>query len=115
MATIMIVDDSELILKVLGHQLAKAGHQVQTQSRPNHALMAALRSQPDVVLLDVNIPDLDGPKFCRSVSGPTRILLHSSQSDEALQQTAQEWGAHGYIGKRWTPEQKLAALASGVA
>lgn len=112
MPKIVIVDDSDLILKILVRQLESAGYTVQAQSKPMNALMAVLRSRPELVLLDVNVPELDGPRFCQSVPGSTRVLLHSSQSDEALRAVAEQWGAHGFIGKSWALEEKLAALAS---
>ncbi len=114
MATILVIDDSEIIVKVLARQLKGAGYEVIALTDPSLAVVKVLRMKPDLVLLDVHIPQLDGHKFCQSIGEWTTIWLHSAQADGSLKATAAHWGAHGYLGKGWDLEQKLSAIRSRI-
>lgn len=101
---VMVIDDSELVLSVVRSHLVAAGHDVVTRYIPVGAHAAVLRERPDVVLLDVNMPLLDGAEICASIRehgsmGATRVILHSDQPEAQLRALATACGADGYLCK----------------
>ncbi len=103
-AKVMVIDDSELVLSVVRSFLSSAGHNVVTRAMAVGTRAAVLRERPDVVLLDVNMPLLDGGEVCASIRQhemmrDTRILLHSDQPEARLRKLAEECGADGYLCK----------------
>jgi two-component system, OmpR family, response regulator len=104
MKTVLVVDDSEVVLALTKVALEKAGYRVVTRDRPSGSVAAILRDKPDIVLLDVNMPSLAGDVIAkilvRAMKNPdTLILLHSSMSIDTLRLKAVATGAHGYIQK----------------
>ncbi|HBE88938.1 MAG TPA: hypothetical protein DDW67_07345, partial [Elusimicrobia bacterium] len=69
MPTILCVDDDKDILQLLALGLSKAGFEVQTLSDPLKALDYALKTRPDLVLLDVMMPGLSGYDLCAALRG----------------------------------------------
>lgn len=110
MARIMVVDDSEFMVKAVVRQLQLAGFEASGMTSPLKALMAVLRTEPDLVLLDVNVPELDGPAFCRAVPAATTVVLHSGEGDESLARLVGSWGAKGAIPKNWGVDRKIASI-----
>jgi CheY-like chemotaxis protein len=104
MKTVLVVDDSEVVLELVKKALEGAGYSVITRSKPSGSVAAILRDKPDVVLLDVNMPTLSGDTIAKilgrmSQSPETLVLLHSSLSIDNLRLKAIATGAHGYIQK----------------
>jgi DNA-binding response OmpR family regulator len=104
MKTVLVIDDSEVVLELTKAALEKAGYNVVTRDRPSGSVAAILRDKPDIVLLDVNMPSLQGDVIAkilvRAMKNPdTLILLHSSLSIDTLRLKAVATGAHGYIQK----------------
>ena len=110
MKTVLVVDDSEVVLELTKAALEKAGYRVVTRDRPSGSVAAILRDKPDIVLLDVNMPSLAGDVIAkilvRAMKNPdTLILLHSSMSIDTLRLKAVATGAHGYIQKTENPTE----------
>lgn len=102
--TIMVVDDSEIVLEVVRSSLEAAGYRVITRNRPVGCLALMLKEEPDLVLVDVSMPEVGGDTLvrCFGTAHPTStsvVLLHSSLPEEALKEKARLSGAHGYIRK----------------
>src|SRR5215510_13373921 len=97
--TILIIDDSDIVLEAARSILERAGYNVITRNRPSGSITAILNEKPDVVLLDLNMPSLSGETILK-VLGKTQnrpesmVLLHSSMPLEALKQKAVAAGAH---------------------
>ncbi len=103
-ASILIVDDSEVVLSVSSAILEEAGYEVRTQSRANGSLSVVIWERPDLVLLDVNMPNISGDTLARMCTKTaqttgTRVILYSTMSEEALERLVKQSGAHGYIRK----------------
>jgi len=103
-STILVVDDSEVVLDVTRVALENAGHVVVTRARPEGTIAAILQEKPDLVLLDVNMPRMSGEMIASvlATAAPARetiLLLHSSLSGELLKLKVLQTGAHGYIQK----------------
>jgi CheY-like chemotaxis protein len=110
MKTVLVVDDSAVVLELTKAALEKAGYRVVTRDRPAGSVAAILRDKPDIVLLDINMPSLSGDVIAkilvRAMKNPdTMILLHSSLSIDTLRLKAVATGAHGYIQKTENPTE----------
>lgn len=106
---IMIVDDSEIVLAVAQYALEAAGFDVVTHPRPAGCIALVLQQAPDLLLIDVNMPGLNGDTVVKML-GSTQsesemiVLLHSSLDDDVLAQKASAARAHGYIRKTDNPQ-----------
>lgn len=97
MARIIIIDDDPLFTKLLSHQLTSAGHKVVHNLGSEGALTAVRQQTFDLILVDVQMPGIEGPKLVeyfrsRGVGG-ARIVLMSSLPEEVVKRLAQEYGA----------------------
>lgn len=103
-ATVMVVDDSEIVLSVTRNVLEGAGFRVITHSRPSGCVALILQEKPDLVLIDVNMPQIGGDTIAKLFgkarpNNDTIVLLYSSLSRAALEGKVKSSGAHGYIQK----------------
>lgn len=110
MKTVLVVDDSDVVLELVKKTLENAGYNVITRNKPSGSVAAILRDKPDVVLLDVNMPTLSGDTIAKilarvSQNPETLVLLHSSLSIDNLRLKAIATGAHGYIQKTDSPTE----------
>lgn len=101
---VLIVDDDELILMALRQKLEKEGMQVYTSSNIYDAYFKVNQSAPDIVLLDIVLPDMNGLSFMNMINSNvlnTRIpvILMSSLSTDDIIEKSYEMGASGYITK----------------
>ena len=102
--TILVIDDSEVVLEMTRFTLESAGFRVLTRDRAQGSIVAILHEQPDLVLLDVNMPSMSGESIAEVLSraGPARntmIVLYSSLPANALRMKTLATGAHGFIQK----------------
>lgn len=102
--TILVVDDSPIVLDVVRGHLEKAGFRVITHTRATGSVALILQTKPDLVLLDVNMPSMKGDAVARmaastALAGGTTVVLHSSLGVTDLERLARESGAAGYIQK----------------
>jgi DNA-binding NtrC family response regulator len=102
--TILVIDDSEVVLEMTRFTLEAAGFRVRTRDRAQGSIVAILHERPDLVLLDVNMPNMSGESIADILSraGPSRgtvIVLYSSLPVNALRMKALAAGAHGFIQK----------------
>lgn len=110
LAEIMIVDDNPANLKVLGEMLTLQGYEVRAFPRGRLALAAALRKPPDLVLLDINMPEMNGFEVCEQfkandvVSSIPIIVLSALDETEAKVRAFQA-GAVDYVSKPFQFEE----------
>jgi len=102
--TILVIDDNAVVLEATRSTLEQAGFRVVTRDRANGAVVAVLNERPDLVLLDVNMPNMTGDSLAdilsrtRATRG-TLVVLYSSLPANALRMKAMAAGAHGFIQK----------------
>jgi len=103
---ILIVDDSEMTARIIEAELTSKGFEVHVADSAEKATKVILKKQtrPDLVLLDVRMPDVDGEQFCRFIKGNSlfagiKVLLCSGENVEELQRIVREAGADGYVPK----------------
>jgi two-component system, cell cycle response regulator len=106
-----VVDDDEIVLDHLGKSIFEAGYQVVTAQDSGTALASMQKDFAPIVILDVNLPDMDGLALCRTIRrqsypGYTYLMLYSAKDEEADILAGLEAGADDYISKR-TPRSQL--------
>ncbi len=112
---VLVVDDSATDLKNLEQIVSGAGYLVITAKSGKEAVTKAKSEQPDAVLLDVIMPDMNGFQACRSITtdADTRnipVILVSSKGEKTDKVWGMEQGAQGYITKPYTPDQVVTQL-----
>jgi two-component system, OmpR family, KDP operon response regulator KdpE len=107
---VLVVDDELPIRRALEVTLGKAGYAVTTAATGDEALTAAAMQPPDLVILDLMLPDADGADICRELRDwlPAPILLISAIGDEADKIRALDAGADDYVTKPFSPGELLA-------
>lgn len=101
MARVLVVDDDPALLRALRLALTAAGYEVITATTGEEGLARAVRSSPDVVILDLGLPDIDGLSVCRNLRGwsDTPIIVLSATETEARKVAALDSGADDYVTK----------------
>jgi DNA-binding response OmpR family regulator len=112
---ILVVDDEEDILELVRYNLLKEGYQVVCVTSGELALKEAKEGSPDLILLDLMLPGLDGLDVCRRLkSDPLTniipIIMLTAKGEEADIVTGLELGADDYITKPFSPRVLLARL-----
>jgi CheY-like chemotaxis protein len=112
---ILIVDDDPIILRLLSHFLGKSGYTVKTASDGAEGLAAAFAAKPDLILLDVMMPGMDGFRFLELLhqgEGLDRVpvFMISSMIDEDKVVQALDAGARDYIVKPFSSRIVLAKI-----
>jgi CheY-like chemotaxis protein len=107
---IFMVDDSATSLDFARRQLEAAAHRVETTQQPETAIDRILEFEPDVIVLDVMMPLLDGLSLCRLIRANERladtpVIMASAKAYDADQQKAVKAGANGYIVKPFSIEK----------
>lgn len=112
MTTVLIVDDEPQILRALRINLQARQFHVVTASNGKEALVAAKTSHPDLVVLDLGLPDLDGVDVVRSLRSwsDMPILILSGRLDSGLKVQALDAGADDYVTKPFSVEELLARM-----
>jgi two-component system KDP operon response regulator KdpE len=111
-ARILIVDDEPSILKAMAPLLRSRGYDVETAATGRTALEAFDRDPPDLVILDLMLPDLDGLDVCRRLRerGRTPIIVLSAREAERDKVAALDLGADDYVTKPFGPDELLARV-----
>ncbi len=114
---ILAVDDEESILELLKYNLEKAGYEVRTAKDGAAAVELARRFRPNLVLLDVMMPKMDGVEACRQIRNIKElegvfIVFLTARSEEYSEVAAFEAGADDYITKPIKPRALLSRVAA---
>ncbi|MFQ5554128.1 MAG: response regulator transcription factor [Acidimicrobiia bacterium] len=115
MASVVIIEDEHRIRELMARVLAERGHDVETLSTAMEGLQRIVRAAPDLVILDMGLPDLDGAellKMVRAVSDVPIIVATARGEDRDVVRTL-ESGADDYLVKPFSVEQ-LAARVEAV-
>jgi two-component system, OmpR family, KDP operon response regulator KdpE len=111
-AHVLIVDDDPDLLNVCSVGLTALGHHVRTAETGGDGLAEAAISRPDVIVLDLGLPDLDGMEVCKRVRtwSDVPIVVLSADSNEDRKVEALEGGADDYITKPFGMRELSARL-----
>lgn len=109
---ILLVDDDPNILQVAGFALQKSGYRIMTARDGSAALLLFRAEKPDLVVLDIMMPECDGTDLCRIIrkESDTPLIFLSSMSDEIDKIVGLELGADDYITKPFSPRELVARV-----
>ena len=112
MRAILVVDDEPQILRALQINLRVRGYEVYTAATGADALQQASRHPPDLVILDLGLPDLDGVEVIEGLRGWTAapIIVLSGRADSTDKVAALDAGADDYVTKPFGMEELLARM-----
>jgi two-component system phosphate regulon response regulator PhoB len=116
---ILVVDDEEDILELVRYNLAKEGYLVETVASGEDALNIVRRRKPDLVLLDLMLPGLDGLEVCKklkadSATAPIPIVMLTAKGEDADIVSGLELGADDYITKPFSPRVLTARVRAAL-
>ncbi|MCE5323789.1 response regulator [bacterium] len=112
---VLIVDDEEDILRLVEYNLAKEGYSTETVTTGELALIGARASLPDLILLDLMLPGVDGLNVCRilrsdPVTKAIPIIMLTAKGEESDIVAGLELGADDYITKPFSPKVLIARV-----
>ncbi len=112
---ILIVEDEKDIIKMLEYNLKKEGFKVIDARDGEDALDLAMREYPDLILLDLMLPGIDGLEVCKSLKKETKtasipIIMLTAKSQESDKVVGLELGADDYISKPFSPRELIARI-----
>jgi twitching motility two-component system response regulator PilH len=114
---VLIVDDARPDLMNLEKIVSGAGYTTLTATNGLQAVEMSKSQQPDVILMDVNMDQMDGFAATRAIGGDAStktipVVLVTSKNQKADRVWAQMLGVKGYVTKPYTPDQILGAIAA---
>jgi two-component system KDP operon response regulator KdpE len=109
---ILLVDDDVSIQRAVAPLLRSRGYHVEVVGTGHDAVKAVVDKAPDLIVLDLGLPDLEGAEVCRLIREHTRapIVILSARSGEAEKVAALDIGADDYVTKPFGPEELLARI-----
>ena len=116
MTRVLVIDDEPPILRALQINLTARQYEVSTAADGASGLAAAARDRPDVLILDLGLPDMDGTDVIRGVRGwsATPIIVLSAWGQESQKVAALDAGADDYVTKPFGMDELLARLRAAV-
>lgn len=115
MKRILLVEDEKNIVRVVTYNLEREGYQVSTAKDGEEALEKARRESPDLILLDLMLPKMDGLEVCRQLKAQPKtahlpIIMLTAKTQEADRIVGLEMGADDYIPKPFSPRELVARV-----
>jgi DNA-binding response OmpR family regulator len=112
---ILVVDDEPVLVETIAYNLEQAGYQVTTAADGSSALEAAHRETPDLIILDIMLPEMDGLEVCRQLrresnTSTTPIMMLTAKGDEIDKVVGLEVGADDYVTKPFGRRELLARV-----
>jgi DNA-binding response OmpR family regulator len=111
---ILVVEDEPDLLALVRINLEQAGFEVETAENGNDALAALRRAPPDLMILDLMLPDVPGTEICRRVRGSAElselpVIMLTAKADEVDRVVGLELGADDYVTKPFSPRELAAS------
>jgi two-component system phosphate regulon response regulator PhoB len=112
---ILVVDDEEDVLELVRYNLDRSGYQVETATSGEEALAKARRKLPDLVILDLMLPGMDGLEVCKKLKNDVKteglpIIVLTAKGEETDVVTGLELGADDYVTKPFSPKVLIARV-----
>jgi DNA-binding response OmpR family regulator len=112
---ILVVDDEAVLVETIAYNLEQDGYQVVTAADGNSALEAARRERPNMVILDIMLPGVDGLEICRRLrrekeTARVPIIMLTAKGDEIDRVVGLEVGADDYVTKPFGRRELLARV-----
>jgi two-component system chemotaxis response regulator CheY len=115
-STVFVVEDSRTMRTLVRSALERDGYEVRESADGRQALAALHTTAPDLVITDINMPEMDGITLVREIRklpalGRTPVLILTTESDDEVKARARAAGATGWIGKPFHPDQLRQVVA----
>lgn len=112
MDRILVVEDEPMVAEVVERYLRRDGHDVRVVHDGHAAMEMFTRFQPNLVVLDLMLPGIDGMEVCRRVRalGPTPIIMLTARGDELNKLAGLDMGADDYVTKPFSPRELAARV-----
>ena len=116
-ATIVLIEDESEIRRFLHTTLPGHGFRIYEATTGQEGLIEAKTRNPDLILLDLGLPDMDGIDVIRQVRDwtPTPIIVLSAREQEQQKVTALDLGADDYVTKPFSPGELLARVRTAAS
>ena len=113
---VLLVDDEVSIQRAMAPLLRSRGYMVSVAGSGGEALDIFERERPDLVILDLGLPDMDGSEVCRKLRdrAETPILILSARGEEKDKVAALDQGADDYVTKPFGPEELMARVRAAL-
>ncbi|HIF72005.1 MAG TPA: response regulator transcription factor [Dehalococcoidia bacterium] len=110
--TALVVEDDKAVSQLIRLYLAQAGYKVLTAEDGLVGLQMALQDSPDIVLLDLNLPGMDGIEVCKNVRQESEvpIIMVTARVEEDDRLTGLDLGADDYVSKPFSPRELVARV-----
>ncbi len=110
MSSILVIEDEKDILDLVGYHLKQSGFKVLTAADGGSGLEQAIKGRPDLIILDLMLPVMDGKDICRALkSNPSTqlipILMLTAKAEEVDRVIGFELGADDYVTKPFSPRE----------
>jgi len=111
---ILMIDDDVDLNALVTEYLAKFGHRLQTATTAAKGMMALRRERPDLIILDIMLPDTDGLTLCREIRNEfdIPIIMLTARGEVADRVLGLELGADDYLSKPFEPRELVARIQS---
>lgn len=108
----LVVDDEPPLVKLVGDYLEREGFEVVTASDGSRAVELAREAQPDVIVLDLMLPDLDGVEACRRIRtfSDAYVIMLTARAEEVDKLIGLSVGADDYLTKPFSPRELIARI-----
>ena len=118
MSMVLVVDDEALTREVIAAMLDGVDIGIETAASGSEALEMVAAVHPDLVLLDMTMPDLDGTEVCRRLKADpaladVRVVMLTAHADALSRAAAQAAGADGYLVKPFSARDLFAVVEGG--
>src|SRR5438105_11325768 len=112
MKTVLVVDDEPQIVQLVRDYLEHGGFKVLTAADGSAALRTASTQRPDLIILDLGLPGMDGLDVTRSLrrNGEVPIIMLTARTDESDKLVGLELGADDYMTKPFSPKELVARV-----
>lgn len=112
---VLVIDDEKDLLELVRYNLEKEGYKIKTADNGESGLEAAAREMPDIVIVDLMLPGIDGLDVCRRLRADQRtartpIIMLTAKSTETDRVVGLEMGADDYIAKPFSPRELAARI-----
>ncbi len=109
---VLVVDDDATVREVVMRYLLREGYRVEESSDGADALERALADPPELVVLDLMLPSLDGLEVCRQLrlSAPVPVIMLTARDEEGDRVAGLELGADDYVAKPFSPRELTARV-----
>jgi two-component system alkaline phosphatase synthesis response regulator PhoP len=117
MSRVLVVEDDKDIAELIAHYLQKAGHTVETAASGTAGLKRAKETAPDLIVLDLMLPGMDGLLVCQALRADPEtalipIIMLTARAEEVERIAGLELGADDYVTKPFSPRELTARVAA---